>query len=42
MNHVRTVRRGGYDFQVLNHNMFLADLLRRSKNQQPLIPDYQA
>ena len=41
MRHMRDVRRGGYDFQVLNHNLFLADLLRRSKGQQSLIPDYQ-
>jgi ATP-dependent DNA helicase DinG len=42
MRHLKMVRRGGYDFQVLNHNLFLADLLRRSKGQPPLIPDYQA
>jgi ATP-dependent DNA helicase DinG len=42
MRHLRDVRRGGYDFQVLNHNLFLADTLRRSKDEQPLIPDCQA
>jgi ATP-dependent DNA helicase DinG len=42
MRHMRDVRRGGYDFQVLNHNLFLADLLRRSKGRNPLIPDCQA
>jgi ATP-dependent DNA helicase DinG len=42
MRHMRDVRRGGYDFQVLNHNLFLADLLRRSKGDRPLIPDCRA
>jgi ATP-dependent DNA helicase DinG len=42
MRHMRLIRRGGYDFQVLNHNIFLADLLRRAKDRQPLIPDCQA
>jgi ATP-dependent DNA helicase DinG len=33
---------GGYDFQVVNHNYLLADILRRSTGQRPLIPDCQA
>lgn len=32
----------GFDFQVCNHNYLLADIMRRAKGQQPLIPDYQA
>lgn len=31
-----------YDFQICNHNYFLADIMRRSKRQLPLIPNYQA
>ena len=33
---------GGFDFQVCNHNFLLADLLRRSRGERPLIQDYQA
>ncbi len=42
MRHMREAKRGGYDFQVCNHNYLLADVLRRSRDQRPLIPDYQA
>jgi len=42
MKHMRDAKRGGYDFQVCNHNYLLADILRRSRGEQPLIPDYQA
>ncbi|MDR0840070.1 MAG: hypothetical protein LBN26_01620 [Christensenellaceae bacterium] len=41
MRYLRDAQRGGYDFQVCNHNYLLADLIRRSKGQRPLIPDYQ-
>jgi ATP-dependent DNA helicase DinG len=40
--HMREVNRGGYDFQVVNHNLFLADIMRRAKNRRPLLPDYQS
>jgi ATP-dependent DNA helicase DinG len=40
--HIKTVNQGGYDFQVVNHNFFLADLIHRSNGKQPLIPEYQA
>ena len=33
---------GKYDFQVCNHNYYLADILHRSRGQRPLIPHYQA
>lgn len=42
MAHMRYVQSGEHDFQVCNHNYFLADVLRRSKEQRPLIPHYQA
>jgi len=42
MRHLAEVRRGGYDFQVCNHNYLLADIIHRSKNVNPLLPDYQA
>jgi len=31
-----------HDFQICNHNYLLADVLRRSKGEAPLIPHYQA
>jgi ATP-dependent DNA helicase DinG len=37
----RAADRDGIDFQVVNHNFFLADLKRRSDGKYPLIPDYQ-
>lgn len=40
--HMTRAQSGSVDFQVCNHNYFLADLLHRSKGQQPLIPHYQA
>ncbi|MDR1689178.1 MAG: ATP-dependent DNA helicase [Clostridiales bacterium] len=42
MRHISEAKRGGYDFQVCNHNYLLADVLRRTRGQSPLIPDYQA
>ena len=42
MRHLAEVKRGGYDFQVCNHNYLLADLIHRSKDLSPLLPDYQA
>lgn len=33
---------GKHDLQVCNHNYLLADLMRRSQSQRPLIPNYQA
>jgi ATP-dependent DNA helicase DinG len=41
MRYLREAKSGGYDFQVCNHNYLLADLIRRSKGQRPLIPDCQ-
>ncbi|MCL2342874.1 MAG: ATP-dependent DNA helicase, partial [Firmicutes bacterium] len=38
----REVSRGGYDFQVCNHNLFLADLIHRARGRRPLLPNYQA
>lgn len=42
LNHMQYVQSGEHDFQVCNHNYFLADVIRRSKGQKPLIPHYQA
>ena len=42
LSHMRHVQSGEHDFQVCNHNYFLADVIRRSKGQSPLIPHYQA
>jgi ATP-dependent DNA helicase DinG len=39
---MREVKRNGYDFQVTNHNLLLADVLRRAKGEQPILPDRQA
>lgn len=41
-NHLRHVQSGEHDFQVCNHNYFLADVIRRSKDKATLIPHYQA
>jgi ATP-dependent DNA helicase DinG len=41
MRYMRSAGHGGYDFQVCNHNYLLADLIRRSTEQRPLIPEYQ-
>jgi len=40
--HLQNVQSGEHDFQVCNHNYFLADVIRRSKGQKPLIPHYQS
>jgi ATP-dependent DNA helicase DinG len=40
--YLQEAKRGGYDFQVCNHNYLLVDIMRRTRNQRPLIPDYQA
>ncbi len=42
MRYMQAARRGGYDFQVCNHNYLLADLLKRARGQKPLLPDCQA
>lgn len=42
LKHMKHAQSGEIDFQVCNHNYFLADLKRRSNGQQPLIPHYQA
>jgi len=40
--HMEHVQSNKHDFQVCNHNYFLADVLRRAENGHPLIPHYQA
>lgn len=42
LRHMKLAQSGAYDFQVCNHNYFLADILHRAKGQRPLIPNYQA
>jgi ATP-dependent DNA helicase DinG len=39
---LRSVNKGGYDFQVTNHNLFLADMLLRAHDKKPIVPEYQA
>jgi ATP-dependent DNA helicase DinG len=39
---IREMNRGGFDFQVTNHNLFIADLQRRAQNRNSPIPEYQA
>ena len=38
---IRNANKGGFDFQVVNHNLFMADLSLRAQKKKPLIPDYQ-
>lgn len=40
-NHLEYMQSSSHDFQVCNHNYLLADTIRRSKGQRPLIPHYQ-
>lgn len=40
--HMRRAQSSEHDFQVCNHNYFLADVLRRAEGGHPLIPHYQA
>jgi len=42
LKHMEHVQSSNHDFQVCNHNYLLADTIRRSKGQRPLIPHYQA
>ena len=42
LRHMKRAQSGEIDFQVCNHNYLLADVLRRAKEQGPLIPHYQA
>jgi len=42
LRHMKRAQSGEYDFQICNHNYFLADVLHRAKGQKPLIPHYQA
>lgn len=42
LRYMQKAQSGEYDFQVCNHNYFLADVLRRTKGERPLIPNYQA
>ena len=39
--HMERAKNRGYDFQVCNHNYLLADAIRRSNEEKPLIPHYQ-
>lgn len=40
--HIKAAHSSRYDFQITNHNYYLADILRRKTGQTPLIPHYQA
>lgn len=42
LNYRKLAQSGAYDFQVCNHNYFLADVLHRASGQRPLISHYQA
>jgi Rad3-related DNA helicase len=39
---MREMNRGSFDFQVVNHNLFLADLQRRAQNRSSPLQEYQA
>lgn len=41
MRFMKDAQSDSHDFQVCNHNYLLADVLRRSKGEAPLIPHYQ-
>lgn len=38
---MRQAKKGAFDFQICNHNYYLADLLKRNGGRQPLLPDYK-
>ncbi|WP_176431557.1 ATP-dependent DNA helicase [Anaerovirgula multivorans] len=38
--YMKQAKRIGYDFQICNHNYFLADVLRRKRGLSALFPDY--
>lgn len=42
LRYLDQAKSGQFDFQVCNHNYFLADTLHRANDQRPLIPHYQA
>ena len=39
---LKDAQSGAYDFQVCNHQYMLADAIRRTTGQKPLMPNYQA
>ena len=39
--YIRKANAPGVDFQITNHNYFLADRLHRKSNRTPLLPNYQ-
>lgn len=38
---MKQARKGAFDFQICNHNYYLADLLKRKDDRQPLLPDHK-
>ena len=42
LRHLNNVQSSSHDFQICNHNYLLANVIRRSKGQRPLIPHFQA
>jgi len=41
LNYMKTANDSKVDFQITNHNYFLADTLHRTGEKRPLIPNYQ-
>lgn len=41
-NYLQNAKSYNHDFQICNHNYFIADTRHRSKGVAPLIPNYQA
>lgn len=41
-NFMIRAKKSNYDFQICNHNYYLADILRRRKGLIPLFPEYKA
>ncbi|GAU79055.1 DNA/RNA helicase domain-containing protein [Fusibacter sp. 3D3] len=38
---MKQARKAVFDFQICNHNYYLADLLKRKDDRQPLLPDHK-
>ena len=41
LRHLKVINDPKVDFQITNHNYFLADTLHRAGGKRPLLPDYQ-
>jgi len=41
IRHTKEINSNKIDFQITNHNYFLADVMHRTSNRRPLLPHYQ-